>query len=75
MVPYKTPIISKQDVIIIVIKKLSWQRESPAKTPYILDLVAYISKTNVVSPLFIAEKWLEGHDETLKVWKKFCPAD
>ena len=30
--------------------KLPWQRESPAKTPYILDLVAHISKTNSVTP-------------------------
>ena len=52
MVPYETPIISKQDVIIIVMYKLPWQRESPAKTPYILDLVAHISKTNLVTPLF-----------------------
>ena len=32
--------------------KLPWQWESPAKTPYILDLVAHISKTNSVTPLF-----------------------
>ena len=36
----------------------------PHKTPYILDLVAHISKTNSVTLFFIAEKWLEGHDKT-----------
>ena len=59
MVPYETPIIFKQDVIVMV--KLPWQWKSPAKAPYILDLVAHISKTNSVTPLFfIAEKCLEG---------------
>ena len=33
-------------------KKFPWQQESPAKTPYILALVAHISKTNTVTPIF-----------------------
>ena len=33
--------------------KVPWKQESPAKTPYILDLVSHISKTNTVTPPFL----------------------
>ena len=46
MVPYET----------VIIIKLPCQRESPAKTPYILNLVAHISKMKPVTPFCIAEK-------------------
>ena len=57
MVPYKTQIIAEQDVVIIGSRnKLAWPWESPAKTPYILAVVAYISKTNAVTPIFYCWK-------------------
>ena len=42
-----------------------WQRASPVKTPFILSLVAYISKTNSVTPTFyfwkvIRRAWFAG---------------
>ena len=37
-------------------KKLPWQQESLAKTPYILALVAHIWKTNWVTPMFLLHK-------------------
>ena len=56
--------------------KLPWQRESLAKTPNILDLVAHISKTNWVTPLFhcwkvIRRPWWNFRQNL----KKFCLED
>ena len=48
VVANETRIIAEQDTAIIV----TWQRASPVKTPFILSLVAYISKTNSVTPNF-----------------------
>ena len=56
--------------LLLWCNKLPWQRESPAKTPYILGLAVHISKTNSVTPIFIAEISLEGHDETFGKVKK-----
>ena len=47
----------------------TWQRESPAKTPYILDLVAHISKTNSVTPLLNCCKVIRR--SRLSFWESF----
>ena len=53
-----------------------WQWASPVKTPFILCLVAYISKTNSVTPIFYFWKVIRrAWWHFVQSFKKFCLED
>ena len=53
-----------------------WQWANPVKTPFILSLAAYISQTNLVTPIFYFWKVIRrARQNFLQSLKKICLAD